>query len=269
MTNQNADFQNNPPPPESIPGGLTITSPPRNQIWGLWSTIGLGAAIAAVWLICQIVITVVFVLMKIISQPGADITQLVLDIPANGGFLSLVTIVSSVVGLGLIVLFIVIKKNSNLADYLAIKKFNLKSVLFAIGLAVVLVVLEVFVSFGGGDSQFSDYMLKAYTSSSSPVFLWIAVVFIGPLFEEAFFRGFLYKGLAQSVIRVPGAIFLTALVWAAMHASQYGILGLLFIFIVGLGLGILRWRTKSIWNCLLLHFLFNTAAMVQLAILAH
>jgi len=268
MTNQNFDFQVSPPPAEPVPMVLP-PEPPRNQVWGPWSTIGLGAAIAAIWVICQIVITVIFAIMKIASQPGADITKLVLDIPANGGFLSLVTIVSSIVGLGMIVLFILIKKNSNFTDYLALKKIDIKSVLFALGLAVVLIALEMVVSFGGTDSQFSDYMLKAYQSSASPVFLWIAVVFFGPLFEEAFFRGFLYKGLERSAIRVPGAILLTALFWAAMHATQYGLLELLFIFIVGIALGILRWRTKSIWNCLLLHFLFNTAAMVQLAILAH
>jgi len=245
-------------------------APRPSQVWGGWATFGLGCAIAGGWLICQLVVTIVYALRQIAGNPGINVTQLAQSVQADAAFLSLVTIISAVVGLGLIVVFILAKRNSKITDYLAIKKTSIKYILIALGVTLLLVLVELLISINSNtESQFSNDMVTAYKNSAAPYLLWIAIVLVAPLFEEAFFRGFLYAGFAQSRLRAPGAIVLTALAWAAMHASQYGIIDLTLIFVVGIALGTMRWRTKSIWNCLIMHVLFNAAAMIELALLNH
>lgn len=256
------------PPPAELKPAAEIPLPlPGRDVWGFWATVGLGAAVIAVWFLCQFIITIAFAVREILASPGFDAGQL-MQIAADGGFLSTVTIVSSIVAAGLTTLFIYIKKNASFANYLALQKPGVKPILVAVGVTVLLLLFEALVSTGSGDSGFADLIVTAYKNSTTPYLLWIAIVLIGPAFEEMLFRGFLYAGLSRSALRVPGAIFITALLWSVLHGTQYDYIGLVVIFVTGLALGILRWKTGSIWNCYAMHVLFNLAAMVQIAIAA-
>ena len=47
-------------------------------------------------------------------------------------------------------------------------------------------------------------MDRSYSAGSPwPPMLWIAAVIFAPVSEEVFFRGFVYQGLAQSLVVVP------------------------------------------------------------------
>ncbi len=81
----------------------------------------------------------------------------------------------------------------------------------------------------------------------------LAAVFVAPLCEEVFFRGFLFPGLCRSM-PVGWAIFISSLLFAIAHADP-GSFAVLFI--IGLALAYLRWRTNSLWPGIILHLINN------------
>ena len=88
---------------------------------------------------------------------------------------------------------------------------------------------------------------------------------VAPLFEEIFFRGFLFRGIANSWLGAPGAIVITAAVWALIHL-QYSWTDIGMIFLLGLFLGYARYRTGSTTLTVLLHALWNTASTAYVLI---
>lgn len=81
----------------------------------------------------------------------------------------------------------------------------------------------------------------------------LASVVVAPFCEEVFFRGFVFMGLLRGM-PLGWAIVLSALIFAIAHADP-GSFAVLFI--IGLALAFLRWRTRSLWPGMLLHLLNN------------
>ena len=103
--------------------------------------------------------------------------------------------------------------------------------------------------------------LFADCSGTGLLVLFGMLVLLPPIWEELFFRGFLYTGLSASFLRAPGAIVLPSILWALLHV-QYdpAIIGAIFSY--GLLLGYLRWRSESLLLCMVLHFFNNLASYV-------
>ena len=108
-------------------------------------------------------------------------------------------------------------------------------------------------------------MIEAYRTSRWVALFWVAVIIFAPGFEETFFRGFLFAGLRQSKIGVAGTIVITALGWALLHL-QYDFFEIAIIFIIGIVLGIARYKTNSLWSPLIMHAFFNLAATIEVAL---
>lgn len=87
-----------------------------------------------------------------------------------------------------------------------------------------------------------------------------AAVIIAPFCEEVFFRGFVLPGFRRGML-VGWAVLLSSLLFAVAHADP-GSFAVLFI--IGLALGILRWRSRSIWPTILLHALNNGIAALAI-----
>ena len=89
------------------------------------------------------------------------------------------------------------------------------------------------------------------------MFVLVAVV-MAPVFEEILFRGFLFRGLANSLGWVWGAV-ISASVFGAAHLQPD-----VFLPLAVLGF-ILAWayhRTGSLWTTITMHALFNAIAVV-------
>ena len=85
----------------------------------------------------------------------------------------------------------------------------------------------------------------------------LAIVFLAPLAEEAFFRGFVYPGLARRW-GVWGGAAGSSLIFAASHGS----VGLLVpAFVSGIVLVWVNRRTGSLWPGILAHAVQNAIAM--------
>lgn len=106
--------------------------------------------------------------------------------------------------------------------------------------------------------QTNDQVLLAQ-SKQAPLTTYstlLAAVVIAPFCEEVFFRGFVFPGLCNEM-PVGWALVISSLLFAITHADL-GSFAVLFV--IGLGLAFLRWRTKSIWPGMLLHALNNAIA---------
>ncbi len=93
------------------------------------------------------------------------------------------------------------------------------------------------------------------------LFVLVAVV-MAPLFEEMFFRGFLFQGLSQSFGWGWGAAG-SAAIFAAAHLQLSVFVPL---FALGVGLAWVFKRTGSLWTNITLHALFNAISVLAWAL---
>jgi membrane protease YdiL (CAAX protease family) len=131
-----------------------------------------------------------------------------------------------------------------------------------VGLAMqfVFVFLERFLPFPK-QTPFDD-LLQRHTAI---VLISIFAVTFGPFMEELFFRGFLYPVLARRFGMIAG-IFVTALGFGLMHASQYGYswASVLLICLVGVVLGVVRATKDSVGAGFLVHMAYNGTIAVAM-----
>ena len=91
------------------------------------------------------------------------------------------------------------------------------------------------------------------------ILLFLAIVIIAPVGEELLFRGFLQQFLEQHWKDVTRAILVTSLFFAIIHMNSYW---LIQIYILGIFLGYLSWRTGSVIPSLILHAINNGTALI-------
>ncbi len=89
------------------------------------------------------------------------------------------------------------------------------------------------------------------------VLLSLAVAVGAPLSEEFLFRGFLLSALAKTPLGFLGAALVSNAAWTTLHMS-YSVYGLIDVFLVGLVLSWLLWRTGSLWVTIICHGLYNS-----------
>lgn len=214
--------------------------------------------------IVQMAVALVYGFVESITDPDFDSSVFIENLDSDGLFLSIATIVAAIVCIGLIMLFVKLRKGITTGEYLALKPITRNHIFIVIGVFIGLLVLAGIASFFIGETEDSDFTLEVYNTSVWPVLFGIAVVVFAPAFEETLFRGFLFTGLRQSFIGTAGAIVLTAVMWAMLHL-QYEIAGMSVIFILGIVLGIVRYKTGSLWTVILIHSLWNLFAVLGAA----
>ncbi len=102
------------------------------------------------------------------------------------------------------------------------------------------------------------YMLK-FDSFNMAMFLMFGIVILAPLGEELLFRGFLQKFLEEHWQDVTRAVLVTSLFFAIIHLNPFW---LIQIYLLGVMLGFLAWRTGSIWAGFILHAANNLMALL-------
>lgn len=110
--------------------------------------------------------------------------------------------------------------------------------------------------------QEQEIGFKTAQTNMELVGVFLALVVIPPLLEEAIFRGFIFRGMIRAVGPVFAAI-ISSLLFAFAHLQiNVGI----DTFILGLGLAFLTYKTRSIWPAVALHALKNGIAFALLFI---
>lgn len=244
-----------------------LTPPPEKPIWGGWATAVLGAVVIIVFLLLLVFVVIAamigVVIIKHVPLTLDDITNVFNSY--MGLLISISGIIAYLGGMALLIAFIK-ARGSSIAGYLGLKRTGWKAPLIMVGVtAAYLAATSLVTGFfhvGEGDTR---TLVNIYHTSVWPVLLWIAVVVLAPIFEESMFRGFLFEGLRRSRVGLGGALLVTSATWTALHYgySQYSLVA---IFIFGLVLGMVRYRTGSLWNTMLMHALYNAIGMAMLAL---
>ncbi len=89
--------------------------------------------------------------------------------------------------------------------------------------------------------------------------LWVTIIIIAPIGEELVFRGFLQRSLERIWKDVTKAVLITSMVFAMVHLNPFWIIQ---IYVLGVVLGYLSWRTKSVLPGIIVHGLNNGLALV-------
>lgn len=93
----------------------------------------------------------------------------------------------------------------------------------------------------------------------------LVLALLPAIFEEMLFRGCLQKIIVSITRSAFGGIFITSIIFSAVHFSYYGFLPRLFL---GLMLGYIFYYSKSIWLSILAHFLNNAYAVIGMYMLS-
>jgi membrane protease YdiL (CAAX protease family) len=239
------------------------TAHSRETPWGIWGTVGWGLLVAVAFIVLQGSVLAGFVVSGMARNPDADIYATAKGLGSNGFVMALTTLVTTPLCIGLIVLLVRLRKGPTIARYLGIKAIAPRAMLNWLGIVALFALIAEILANLLGRPFMPDFMVDAYATAYFAPLFWIALIVAAPLFEEIFFRGFLFEGFQHSRVGPIGAVFLTSLAWTILHV-QYGAYELSTIFALGVIFGVARWRTKSIYPPLAMHSLFNLLAMAQL-----
>jgi membrane protease YdiL (CAAX protease family) len=230
-----------------------------SSYWKFWPTIGLSAIIGIIALLGQIIFGFGWGIVVWLTDGNIDVGKLA----ENGNFILGCSLFSQPIALGFMFLCIKLRSNNSLGDYLALKKTKRKQIgVWAGWFLVVMVLMEGATALLNQPPPAS--MVMIYKSSS----LWlvlITIILVAPVAEELFFRGFMFTGIAASKAGAAGAVALSTIFWSGLHV-QYGWLGLLYITLLGIVLGMARLKTGSIIAPLILHIANNAISTVWLMI---
>lgn len=184
--------------------------------------------------------------------------------PYDGAVVTLSVLVLNPVAIA-ILMFAVGIRGGNQTSYFALVRPRLRDLVTGLVGIVVIIALTDVVLYGSGRAIVSEFQTDSYQSAIAEgwlVPLWISAVLVAPTGEELMFRGFLYRGFVRSERAAWPAIVVISLLWAMPHL-QYDWTGILEIFIAGLFLGWMRWRSGSTLLTILLHGIFNLEGMFE------
>jgi membrane protease YdiL (CAAX protease family) len=191
-----------------------------------------------------------------IQSPGAMMQ--------NGPLLSLVILGSTPFQIGVLVLAARLARWPAM-QYLALVRPQRWHVALGIARVAVLAPALDGLTYLSGRDIVSRFQVETYQTARAigwtPV-LWLTFVFVAPAGEEITFRGFLYRGWAESRLGTSGAILLTSFAWSLLHI-QYDWFLILQVFCVGLLLGWLRQLSGSTTLTILLHTCINFWATLE------
>jgi membrane protease YdiL (CAAX protease family) len=225
----------------------------------------VGFAILIYTLFTFIQVLVLIGLSVIQSLKGAALSM---EAIAGSGFhIALVTVLGGVVGTTLIILIVRYFQGQSFAEYLGLTRISLKQLGFWILIGAIYLVLADSCTYLLKRPIVPEFMNKVIATAKIPWLLYFAFIVAAPIFEELFFRGFLYKGLCHSWLKPIGAIILTSLCWSFLH-MQYDWYGVLQIFLGGLLFGYARFKSGSVYVPVTMHALQNLVATIETIIMA-
>jgi membrane protease YdiL (CAAX protease family) len=110
---------------------------------------------------------------------------------------------------------------------------------------------------GSYNLQYEHYILSRATGLIAAALFFVFLVF-GPIVEEIVFRGIVLGGLINVTNGVV-AVIVSALIFAGIHVAG-GIAQITSVFVLGLVLGWLYLRTRSVVPSSVAHIIYNTVA---------
>jgi CAAX protease family protein len=231
------------------------------KIWGYWTTLG--------WSIVAFLVGQFAGFSVLLWLRGGNWDS-VLQTPFDGVLVTIFIAISNPVTIAVLAVAVRIAR-SDLSDYFALKWPAARDLTLGIAALVVLIAAGDALLYLSGRDLVTPFQVQSYTTAAAAGWLpamFAAAIVIAPAGEEAVFRGFLFRGWARSARAVWPAIIVISILWAMLHI-QYDWAGVLQIFVVGLFLGWMRWRSGSLVLTFVLHALFNLEGSLETLALIH
>lgn len=186
------------------------------------------------------------------------------DLLKDGSVISLTTIASAIVQVGMLVLAAHFARWP-VAEYLALAWPKLRDAVIVVACLVPFILAYDALTYLLGRDVVTPFQVDTYRSAREAgtlPLLWLTLVVAAPIAEEIIFRGFLYRGWVTSERSAAPAILIISALFAIIHV-QYDWYGILQVFLIGLALGWARWLSGSTLLTILMHALMNLWATVQ------
>lgn len=239
----------------------------KKEIWGPWATAGWGFLIFIVWSLGQAVPVLIVGVSRLRQNGGKDALFLFKSLGNDGMVLCLAAIIGGLAAFGLIWLVILLRKGAKLPEYLDLHPLKGKTALGVLGISALFFLASDCLTYFLGRDIVPQFEIQI-CSTCSPVLVVLGVVLAGPLFEEIYFRGFLFEGFRNSRLGNVGAALLTTAAWACLH-FQYDFYQVATVFAGGLVLALIRVKTGSLRGCILFHVLMNGWSTVETILFFH
>ena len=163
-----------------------------------------------------------------------------------------------------VLIFILVKKFS-FRDVFRWQKVNghilLVSGIIGLGLSIVIDELDCLIQkFISMPEELYQGMRESmmFDTTGELILLILGVVIMAAFAEEMLFRGF-FQGSLEQITNPPKAILVTAFVFAFVHFNPWWFVEILILSIF---LGIMVWRSGSLFPCVIVHAVNNALAIV-------
>jgi uncharacterized protein len=232
--------------------------------WGLWATLGLSLVVLVVFLTIQMLAAAAVLTFQSTPNFAINVDVIITEITSNGFVLAIATIIAAPIGTALVI-WLIRLRNRSVQEYLSLRKPTSEELLKWLLITIMYIVAVDLLKFLFDRPVMSPFMSEILQTADILPALYLALVILIPIFEEVFFRGFLFKGIRYSKLRTQGAIVLPAAIWAMLHLQYlwYDIVG---IFVFGLLLGMAQLRTGSLYVPIAMHMLNNFLAVIQVSL---
>jgi membrane protease YdiL (CAAX protease family) len=231
------------------------------KVWGYWTTLG--------WSVVAFLVGQFAGFGVLLWLRGGEWDSL-LQTPFDGVLVTTFIVISNPITIAVLAIAVRITQ-SDLSEYFALHWPSGRDLSFGVVGLVVLIAASDALLYLTGRDLVTSFQLQSYTTAAAAGWLLpmlAAAILIAPAGEEAMFRGFLFRGWARSSRSAWPAIVVISVLWAMLHV-QYDWTGVLQIFVVGLVLGWMRWRSGSLTLTFLLHALFNLEGTLETLAVVH
>lgn len=229
--------------------------------------LGRAALYILLYVAVQLFVSAVFAFLGAISYfvSGVTSTDILTYILQYGvETVSLNLLLSAVIALAAFVLIVRTRRNSVRARFSLVAPAERASLAAAVPFGIAANLLVGFII-----SLLPAPLLESYGDASSVLtatapdaVYFLATVIFAPFLEEVLFRGLVQSTLKRGM-KLEFAVLLQAVFFGLIHT---GLVWIIYAFILGLALGILRENQRSLWPCVLLHSGFNLANFLLMII---
>jgi uncharacterized protein len=251
---------------------LKELSPPSDEIkanpWGFWATLGFSAIVFGLFCVLQILVVSVFASLAKVQHPELDLEAYARSLSSDGLCIAVSEIVSGLFCIPLILWLTKLRKNISVKNYIGFREPLKREWIKWLLILAAFLFLSDGVSYLLHQPLVPPFMADAYKTTSSLPVLLFAIIVVAPIFEEIFFRGFLFQGIRYSRLGPMGAVLITSFFWAVIHL-QYDAYGITTVFALGLLLGVARLKTDSIHLLMVMHSLVGLVATIETVLYIH
>lgn len=250
---------------EALTGSAPGPAANEQKPFELLPTFILSAVVFVVFIVLQSLAALAFIYVT--SPDSLSDPELVATLMSSGSVLTAQLIAANPLSVALILFICYLKKGISVKKYLGLSLPNkTKSIITWVAIIIGVIILLDVTSFILGREIVPPFVTDTLASASTAQLI-LAMVIMAPLFEEIFFRGFLFRGIEASKLGPYGALVITTLAFTVVHI-QYDSYYLAQVLVLGTVLGVARLITRSVVLAIILHSVANTIPFIEVWLLS-